>query len=95
MTGVADTIKTNTLYKNIRVGVVNYLNTKPLLYGLQHSPLINDIVLVQDNPARIAQQLEEDQIDIGLVPVAVIPKLPGARVVSNYCISCDGPVASV
>lgn len=81
--------------KKIRVGIVNYLNTKPLLYGLQHSPVINDIVLVQDYPAQIAKQLQEDTIDIGLVPVAVIPRLPTARVVSNYCIGCDGPVASV
>ncbi len=81
--------------KKIRVGIVNYLNTKPLLYGLQHSPVINDIVLVQDYPAEIARQLQEDTIDMGLVPVAVIPRLPIARVVSNYCIGCDGPVASV
>jgi chorismate dehydratase len=83
------------LDKKIRVGIVNYLNTKPLLYGLQHSTVINDIVLVQDYPAAIAKQLQENTIDVGLVPVAVIPKLPTANVVSNYCIGCDGPVASV
>jgi chorismate dehydratase len=77
------------------VGVVNYLNTKPLLYGLEHSPVINDIVLVQDFPAQIAKKLLDDEIDVGLVPVAVIPKLPVAHVISNYCIGCDGPVASV
>ncbi len=81
--------------KKIRVGIVNYLNTKPLLYGLQHSPVINDIVLIQDYPAAIATQLMEGTIDVGLVPVAVIPRLPVANVISNYCISCDGPVASV
>jgi len=83
------------LDKKVRVGVVNYLNTKPLLYGLQHSTVINDMVLVQDYPAAIAKQLQENTIDMGLVPVAVIPKLSSAKVVSNYCIGCDGPVASV
>lgn len=81
--------------KKIRVGIVNYLNTKPLLYGLEHSPVINDIVLVQDFPAQIAKKLQDDEIDVGLVPVAVIPRLPVAHVISNYCIGCDGPVASV
>lgn len=81
--------------KKIRVGIVNYLNTKPLLYGLQHSPVINDIVLVQDYPAGIASHLLQDKIDVGLVPVAVIPKLPSAKVISNFCIGCDGQVASV
>lgn len=81
--------------KKIRVGIVNYLNTKPLLYGLQHSPVINDIVLIQDHPAGIASRLIENDIDLGLVPVAVIPKLPVAHVISDYCIGCDGQVASV
>jgi len=65
------------------------------LYGIEHSPIINDIVLVQDYPASIATQLQEDSIDLGLVPVAVIPRLQTAHVVGNYCIGCDGPVASV
>lgn len=88
-------LKVNNLDKKIRVGIVNYLNTKPLLYGLQHSPVINDIVLVQDYPTGIAAKLLDDTIDVGLVPVAVIPKLPTAKVISNYCIGCDGQVASV
>lgn len=87
--------KQSKLDNKIRVGVVNYLNTKPLLYGLQHSPIINDIVLVQDYPAAIAKKLQENTIDMGLVPVAVIPKLPTAKVVGNYCIGADGAVASV
>lgn len=65
------------------------------MYGIEHSPIINDIVLVQDYPASIATQLQEDSIDLGLVPVAVIPRLQTAHVVGNYCIGCDGPVASV
>lgn len=87
--------KSNKLDRKIRVGIVNYLNTKPLLYGLQHSAVINNIVLVQDYPSAIAKQLQEDTIDMGLVPVAVVPRLSNPNVVSNYCIGCDGPVASV
>ena len=87
--------KSYILEKKIRVGIVNYLNTRPMLYGIQHSPLIQDIVLVQDYPASIADQLKEDAIDIGLVPVAAIRDIPNAMVVGNFCIGCDGPVASV
>ena len=95
MTRIAANQKHAKLDKKIRVGIVNYLNTKPLLYGLQHSPIINDIVLIQDHPAAIASQLLEGSIDLGLVPIAVIPKLPVAYIIGNHCISCDGPVASV
>ncbi len=32
---------------------------------------------------------------MGLVPVAVIPQLPESRIITDYCIGCNGPVASV
>ena len=79
----------------MRVGAVSYLNTKPLLYGLQHHAISESIELIEDYPANLARALEENTIDIGLVPVAVIPKLPEAHIISNYCIGAAGPVASV
>jgi chorismate dehydratase len=79
----------------MRVGAVSYLNTKPLLYGLQHHAISESIELIEDYPANLAKALEENTIDIGLVPVAVIPKLPEAHIISNYCIGATGPVASV
>jgi chorismate dehydratase len=79
----------------MRVGAVSYLNTKPLLYGLQHHAISESIELIEDYPANLARALEENTIDIGLVPVAVIPKLPEAHIISNYCIGATGPVASV
>ncbi len=81
--------------KKIRIGAVSYLNTKPLLYGIKRSPLINDIELVEDHPASIAGMLLHDEIDAGLIPVAVIPELAYSRIISDYCIGSDGPVASV
>jgi len=83
------------LEQKIRVGAVSYLNTKPLLYGIRHSKLMNEIVLSEDYPANIARQLIEGSIDVGLVPVAIIPKLPEYFIVSDYCIGTTGEVASV
>lgn len=79
----------------IRVGAVSYLNTKPLLYGLQHAPIQHEIDLIIDYPARVAGMLAEGSIDLGLVPVAAIPKLQTHYIVTDYCIGADGPVASV
>ncbi|HVK48226.1 MAG TPA: MqnA/MqnD/SBP family protein, partial [Pseudobacter sp.] len=61
--------------KKIKVGIVNYLNTKPLLYGIEHSQVINEIEAVPEYPANIARMLLDDSIDMGLVPVAVIPRM--------------------
>jgi chorismate dehydratase len=86
--------KINHLSK-IRVAAVSYLNTKPLLYGIKHHPIINEIDLVEDYPSKIAQLLIDDKVDIGLIPVAATTKLSNWKIVSDYCIGCDGPVASV
>lgn len=81
--------------EKIRVGIVNYLNTKPLIYGLDKPPVANLIELVGDYPSRVAELLIKGEVDIGLIPVAVIPQLPTAHVVGNYCIGTEGEIASV
>ena len=81
--------------RKIRVGAVSYLNTKPLLYGIENSPVIEEISLITEYPARIADKLLLDEIDIGLVPVAMIPQMKEYHLNTHYCIGCDGPVASV
>ena len=78
-----------------RIGAVSYLNTRPLLFGLEHSDLMDSIELVKDYPAKIAQDLIDGKIDMGLVPVAITPFLKEAHFVSNFCIGAEGPVASV
>ena len=83
------------LDRKIRVGAVSYLNTKPLLYGIENSPVINEISLITEYPARIAEMLLLDEIDIGLVPVSIIPQMKEYHINTRYCIGSDGPVASV
>jgi chorismate dehydratase len=83
------------LDRKIRVGAVSYLNTLPLLYGIRDSDLMDEIELIIDYPARIADLILQDRIDIGLVPVAIIPQMKEFHIQSNFCIGGDGPVASV
>lgn len=77
------------------MGAVSYLNTKPLLYGIRHSSILKDIDLIIEYPARIADMLLKDEIDMGLVPVAIIPEMKEYYINGDYCIGSDGPVASV
>ncbi len=81
--------------KKIRVGIVNYLNTKPLIYGLQQEPIRSKIELTGAYPSKLAGMLLNDEIDVGLIPVAAIPLLPSYHIVGNYCIGAEGEIASV
>jgi chorismate dehydratase len=81
--------------KIYKVGVVSYLNSKPFLEGLLHSPVIQLMHLQVLPPAVIAELLIKGDIDLGLVPVKVIHQLPKAIVNTNYCIGSTDYVHSV
>ncbi|WP_345951945.1 menaquinone biosynthesis protein [Mucilaginibacter sp. PAMB04274] len=81
--------------KKIRISAVSYTNTKPFLYGIQHTDIINQIDLSLDIPADCAQKLIDDTVDIGLIPVAATLNLPEWHLVSDYCIGAVGAVNSV
>jgi len=79
----------------IKISVVSYLNSKPFIYGLNHSKQIDEIDLQLDIPSVCAQKLIDGKIDIGLIPVAVLPLLKEQYIISDYCIGAEGKVASV
>ena len=71
------------------------MNTRPLLLGMEQSPFKDRIDLMKAYPAQIAKALLDDTIDIGLVPVAIMPLLKSPQLVSKYVIGTEGEVASV
>ncbi len=71
------------------------MNTRPLVYGLKLPPIDDEIELVEENPARLAELLMSKEIDVGLIPVAVIPQLDKYFIAGDYCIATETEVASV
>lgn len=53
------------------------------------------IHLTEEYPAKLAEQLINNQIDVGLIPVAMIPRLKESYIIGDYCIGTEGEVASV
>lgn len=83
------------MQRKVRVGAVSYLNTKPLIYGIEKGMIKKEADLLIDYPSKIASMLLEDGIDVGLVPVAIIPQMKEHHIISDYCIGSVGAVASV
>ena len=77
----------------MKVCSVSYLNSIPFVYGLEKSGIEVDLSL--EIPSVCGQKLLNNEVDIALLPVAVIPTLDYADVVSPYCISSDGAVQTV
>ena len=81
--------------RKIRVGAVSYLNTKPLVFGFEKGDSPENMDLQFYYPSLVADKLITDEIDLGLIPVAVIPKLKEAHIISDFCIGANKNVASV
>ena len=80
----------------VRIAAVSYLNTKPLLYGLlRDTALASQMELRLEIPSRCADLLLDDEVDLALVPVAILPELGDYELVSDFCIGSVGKVATV
>lgn len=67
-----------------------------MLYGIKSSPnLLSQIILTEDYPRKIGKMLVNNEVDMGLIPVAFIPQIPHWQIVSDYCIGSVGRVETV
>jgi chorismate dehydratase len=79
----------------IRVSAVKYANTYPFIYGLTESGFDKKILLSTDHPAECAAKLSDDQVDIGLIPVAALPLIKEYHIITDYCLGAYGKVRTV
>ena len=63
----------------IKISAITYLNTKPFLFGLQHSSILDSIELSLDVPSVCADKLKAGTVDIGIIPVTEISSIPGGQ----------------
>ena len=77
----------------IRIGAVNYLNTKPLICDLEL--LAPEAELVLEVPSRLADLLAEGNLDVALIPVVEYFRAGTYTIVPNIAIASRGPVLSV
>jgi len=77
----------------IRIGAVSYLNARPLVFFLPR--LAPHAQIAVDYPSRLAERLRCGDLDVALIPSIEYFRLPGARIVSDACVACEGQVKSV
>ncbi len=76
-----------------RLGVVSYLNAKPLIPGLETDPQCE---LIFDVPSRLPELLNRGEVDAALVPVIdLFSTQHDWQIISNACIGCDGETFTV
>ncbi len=81
--------------KKIKISAVSYANTFPFLLGLEEYLQGDDYEITREVPSACAAKLIHQKADLGLIPIATIPLVPNAQIVSNYCIGAIGKVKTV
>ena len=78
--------------RRVRLGAVEYLNARPLVFGLEQSPRFT---IRYDLPSECARLLQAGEIDLGLVPSIEYLRDESYRAVPGLAITSCGPVTSV
>ncbi len=78
----------------VKIAAVSYLNTVPMLYGIERSGELRAELLLSP-PAECVEAFRSGKADIALVPIAALGELEDYSIVTNYCIGASGPVRTV
>ncbi len=80
----------------VRLGCVSFLNSKPLIEGLENLPVPPGPSVKFDVPSRLLEDLEAGEVDIALCPVIDLQRSrEPLRVVPSGGIGCKGKTLTV
>lgn len=79
----------------LRVGIVNFLNSKPLAWGFLKGHHADLFAPTYHPPAMVARLLGQGAIDIGLIPSVEVQRIPGLKVLPDLCVASSHEVKSV
>ena len=71
----------------LRVGIVNFLNSKPLAWGFLKGHHADLFAPSFHPPAQVARMLSQGNLDVGLIPSIEVQRIPHLRVLPDLCIA--------
>jgi len=80
---------------SLRVGIVNYLNSRPLAWSFLRGEVGTDIHARFLPPAQVADLLATGDLEVGLIPSIEVQRIPGLTVLPGLCVAATREVRSV
>jgi len=80
---------------SLRVSIVQYLNTAPLVRGFTHGPLRGKYQLSFTIPSQCAEELRSGAVDIAIIPAIEVQRIDGLVVLPNLSIASKKSVRSL
>lgn len=81
--------------ERVRVSVVQYLNTAPLVWGFLHGPGRGQVELSFTTPAACAEALRTAAADVGIIPSIAYQTIPSLKVIPGIGLVARAEVGSV
>ena len=81
--------------KSLRISIVQYLNTAPLVRGFTHGPLRGKYELSFTVPSKCAEALRTGAVDIAIIPAIEYQRTEGLVVLPDLSISSKKSVQSL
>jgi len=78
----------------LKISVVDFLNARPLTWGLLQDPPPG-VAVSRDLPSVCAAKLASGEADVGLIPSIEYQRIPGLRIVPGLGIAASSEVRSV
>ena len=79
----------------MRVSIVEFLNTAPLVWGLTDGPLVGRYDLSFTMPSLCAEALRNGQADIAIIPAIEYQRIPNLVVLPDMAVAAKGEVRSI
>ena len=80
---------------SLRISIVQYLNTAPLVRGFTHGPLRGKYQLSFTVPSQCAEALRSGAVDIAIIPAIELQRMDGLVVLPNLSIASKKSVRSL
>ena len=80
---------------NLRISVVQYLNSVPLIWGMLHGPRCGKHQLQFATPAHCADAVQDGTADIGIIPAIEYHRIERLQIISGISIASKSCVRSV
>ena len=81
--------------KKLRISIVQYLNTAPLVRGFTHGPLQGKYELSFTVPSQCAEELRTGAADIAIIPAIEYQRIDNLTILPNLSIASKGRVRSL
>jgi chorismate dehydratase len=81
--------------QKLRISIVQYLNTAPLVWGFTNGPLAGKYDLTFTVPSQCAEALRTGTADIAIIPVIEYQRIPGLVVLPDFAIASQNRVRSL